>query len=164
MDGSDDPKKGTQLLEVYALEIQMHSEQVAPLPDLTCPRPRPGLGEACGALAQLYLGFVRTLGPASRRLTRHVLQRNAKALKGLYHKALSVKSAIPHPRILGVIRECGGKMHMHQRTWEEAATDFFEVRGLPSHSAAVGQRAAAAQTPERVIQSAQPCMVSKPTA
>ena len=27
-DGSDDPKKGTQLLEVYALEIQMHSEQV----------------------------------------------------------------------------------------------------------------------------------------
>ena len=25
---SDKPKKGTQLLEVYALEIQMHSEQV----------------------------------------------------------------------------------------------------------------------------------------
>ena len=24
-DGSDDPKKGTQLLEVYALEIQMHT-------------------------------------------------------------------------------------------------------------------------------------------
>ena len=63
------------------------------------------------------------------------LQRNAKALKGLYRKALGVKSAIPHPRILGVIRECGGKMHMHQRTWEEAATDFFEVRsaaGLPA--------------------------------
>ena len=29
-DGADDPKKGTQLLEVYALEIQMHSEQVLP--------------------------------------------------------------------------------------------------------------------------------------
>ena len=45
----------------------------------------------------------------------------------MYQRALTVKSAIPHPRIMGVIRECGGKMHMHQRTWEEAATDFFEV-------------------------------------
>jgi len=39
-----------------------------------------------------------------------------------------VKSAIPHPRILGIIRECGGKMHMHDRAWQDAATDFFEVR------------------------------------
>ena len=27
-DGTDDPKKGTQLLEVYALQIQLLSEQV----------------------------------------------------------------------------------------------------------------------------------------
>jgi hypothetical protein len=40
-----------------------------------------------------------------------------------------VKSAIPHPRIMGIIRECGGKMHMHDQLWEEAATDFFEVCG-----------------------------------
>lgn len=26
-DGSDDPKKGTQLLEIYAVEIQMYTEQ-----------------------------------------------------------------------------------------------------------------------------------------
>lgn len=55
-------------------------------------------------------------------------QRNTKKLKQLYQKALTVKSAIPHPRILGIIRECGGKMHMHDQTWSEAATDFFEVR------------------------------------
>ena len=45
----------------------------------------------------------------------------------LYQKALSVKSAIPHPRIMGIVRECGGKMHMSDQLWSEAATDFFEV-------------------------------------
>nr|GMD14603.1 COP9 signalosome complex subunit 2 [Ipomoea batatas]GMD17676.1 COP9 signalosome complex subunit 2 [Ipomoea batatas] len=45
----------------------------------------------------------------------------------LYLKALSVKSAIPHPRIMGIIRECGGKMHMAERQWADAATDFFEA-------------------------------------
>ncbi|GIL43908.1 hypothetical protein Vafri_1496 [Volvox africanus] len=79
-DGSEDPKKGTQLLDIYALEIQMATEQ-----------------------------------------------RNNKRLKKLYQQALTVKSAIPHPRIMGIIRECGGKMHMHDHLWSEAATDFFEA-------------------------------------
>lgn len=79
-DGVEDPKKGTQLLDIYALEIQMYTEQ-----------------------------------------------RNNKKLKQLYQKALSVKSAIPHPRIMGIVRECGGKMHMADQVWSEAATDFFEA-------------------------------------
>jgi len=78
--GADDDRKGTQLLEVYALQIQLHSEQ-----------------------------------------------RNIRELKTLCSKALSIRSAIPHPRIMGVIRECGGKMHMNERSWEDAATDFFEA-------------------------------------
>ena len=85
-DGKDDLKKGTQLLEVYALEIQMHTEL-----------------------------------------------KNSKRLKELYSRALTIKSAIPHPRIMGIIRECGGKMHMHERVWSEAATDFFEVTLRTSH-------------------------------
>lgn len=28
---------------------------------------------------------------------------------------------------MGVIRECGGKMHMVQREWEKARNDFFEA-------------------------------------
>lgn len=79
-DGSDDHKKGTQLLEVYALEIQMYTAT-----------------------------------------------KNTKRLKQLYEKALQVKSAIPHPRIMGVIRECGGKMHMGARNFEAAHSDFFEA-------------------------------------
>ena len=84
-EGGDDLKKGTQLLEVYALEIQIATEQ-----------------------------------------------RNNKRLKQLYTRALGVKSAIPHPRVMGIIRECGGKMHMHERVWTDAATDFFEVRLWPN--------------------------------
>ncbi|KAJ4970802.1 hypothetical protein NE237_003901 [Protea cynaroides] len=79
-DGTDDQKKGTQLLEVYAIEIQMYTET-----------------------------------------------KNNKKLKQLYQKALSIKSAIPHPRIMGIIHECGGKMHMAERQWADAATDFFEA-------------------------------------
>ncbi|KAJ6264129.1 hypothetical protein Dda_0271 [Drechslerella dactyloides] len=79
-DGTDDPSKGTYLLEVYALEIQMLSEQ-----------------------------------------------KNNKRLKGLYNKSLAVKSAVPHPKIMGVIRECGGKMHMSEENWKEAQSDFFEA-------------------------------------
>lgn len=103
-DGTDDPSKGTYLLEVYALEIQMLSEQ-----------------------------------------------KNNKRLKALYSKSLAVKSAVPHPKIMGVIRECGGKMHMSEgvymslrtslhpyplgdygltvgiENWKEAQMDFFEA-------------------------------------
>ena len=52
--------------------------------------------------------------------------RNNKRLKALYQRALTVRSAVPHPRIMGIIRECGGKMHMSEESWKEAQSDFFE--------------------------------------
>ena len=79
-DGSDDQKKGTTLLEIFALEIQMHTEM-----------------------------------------------KNTKKLKKVYNQCLAVKSAIPHPRIMGIIRECGGKMYMSEKEWSLAQTDFFEA-------------------------------------
>lgn len=63
----DFQRKGTHLLEIYALEIQMYTET-----------------------------------------------KNNKKLKELYERCVNVKNAIPHPRIMGVIRECGGKMHMSE--------------------------------------------------
>ncbi|XP_048513810.1 COP9 signalosome complex subunit 2 isoform X1 [Athalia rosae] len=79
-EGEDDLKKGTQLLEIYALEIQMYTAQ-----------------------------------------------KNNKKLKTLYEQSLHIKSAIPHPLIMGVIRECGGKMHLREGEFERAHTDFFEA-------------------------------------
>lgn len=96
--GFDNQHRGTQLLEIYALEIQMHTSQ-----------------------------------------------KNNKKLKQLYEASLQIKSAIPHPLImglfecflcekcsclqffLGVIRECGGKMHLREQEYEKAHTDFFEA-------------------------------------
>ncbi|KAI0715089.1 PCI-domain-containing protein [Earliella scabrosa] len=77
--GEDQAQKGTQLLEIYALEIQMHNER-----------------------------------------------KNYKKLKEIYNASNAVRSAIPHPRIMGVIKECGGKMWMGERQWNRASEDFFD--------------------------------------
>ncbi|EER38757.1 COP9 signalosome complex subunit 2 [Histoplasma capsulatum H143] len=52
--------------------------------------------------------------------------KNNKRLKALYQRALTVRSAVPHPKIMGIIRECGGKMHLSEENWKEAQSDFFE--------------------------------------
>lgn len=76
-DGDDQSQRGTQLLEIYALEIQMYNET-----------------------------------------------RNFKKLKEIYNASNNVRSAIPHPRIMGVIKECGGKMWMGER---ESAPSFAQL-------------------------------------
>jgi len=78
--GEDDQKKGTQLLEIYALEIQMYTEM-----------------------------------------------KNNQELQRLYELSLQIKAAIPHPLIMGTIRECGGKMHLRNSEFEKAHIDFFEA-------------------------------------
>jgi COP9 signalosome complex subunit 2 len=60
-------------------------------------------------------------------LSQKIVLINFVLMQQLYHKALSIKSAIPHPRIMGIIHECGGKMHMAERQWADAATDFFDA-------------------------------------
>ena len=39
----------------------------------------------------------------------YTARKNNKELKKLYEASLQIKSAIAHPLIMGVIRECGGK-------------------------------------------------------
>lgn len=39
----------------------------------------------------------------------------AKDCQEIYNATNEVRSAIPHPRIMGVIKECGGKMWMGER-------------------------------------------------
>jgi len=78
-DGTDDPSKGNQLMDIYALKIAMYTER-----------------------------------------------NNQRKLKELYEKALQIKG-LCNPRISGIIHECGGKMHMRERNWQDANTDFFEA-------------------------------------
>lgn len=79
-EGVDDQKKGSQLVDIYALEIQMYTET-----------------------------------------------KDNKRLKSLYERALHIETAIPHPRVMGIIRECGGKMYMAEKDWHNAQQDFFEA-------------------------------------
>ncbi|TIB65498.1 hypothetical protein E3P77_02652 [Wallemia ichthyophaga] len=78
-DGKDDQSKGSLLLEIFALEIQMYSQT-----------------------------------------------NDTKKLREIYSQTSTVTSAISHPRVMGIIKECGGKMHMNEKSWEKAQTDFFE--------------------------------------
>lgn len=51
--------------------------------------------------------------------------KNYKKLKEIYYASAQVTSAISHPRVVGVIKECGGKMWMREKQWERASEDFF---------------------------------------
>lgn len=79
-DGSDDPSKGTYLLEVYCLEIQLCS-----------------------------------------------LTRNSARMRQIYPRTMNLNAAVADPRIMGVIREEGGKMHMSEGNWEEAYNELYEA-------------------------------------
>ena len=78
-DGTDDETKGTSLLEVCALEIQL-----------------------CTAT------------------------KNAARMKVIYPKTLNLNAAVADPRIMGVIREEGGKMYMGDGAWDAAYNEFYE--------------------------------------
>lgn len=62
----------------------------------------------------------------SLEIQLYTVTNNLKKLKELYNKTLNINTAISHPRILGVIRESGGKMHMREHQWDIAREDFFE--------------------------------------
>ncbi|EWM29477.1 cop9 signalosome complex subunit 2 [Nannochloropsis gaditana] len=76
--GGDTIKRGTQLLEVYALQMQLFA-----------------------------------------------LQKDSRKLKDLYKLALGITWGVPHPRTLGVLQECGGRMYMDEKDYNAAIQAFF---------------------------------------
>jgi COP9 signalosome complex subunit 2 len=79
-DGSDDPSKGTLLLEVYCIEIQLCS-----------------------------------------------VSGNMVRMREVYPKTLNLNAAVADPRIMGIIREEGGKMQMAESNWDEAYNELYEA-------------------------------------
>jgi len=78
-DAAADARHGTNLLDVLALEIGLHTAR----------------------------------GDAAR-------------LRATHAAALGVTAAIPHPRVTGAVKECGGRLRMADGSWAAAATDFFD--------------------------------------
>jgi len=55
-------------------------------------------------------------------------RKETERLKSLYRKCMEqIESGIPSPKIVGIIRECGGKMYMNEGNWAEAYKDFHEA-------------------------------------
>lgn len=47
-------------------------------------------------------------------------------MKEVFVLSRSFSSVIEDPRVQGVIRECGGKMYMSEKKWQEAQIEFNE--------------------------------------
>lgn len=52
--------------------------------------------------------------------------KNTARMKTIYPKTLNLNAAVADPRIMGVIREEGGKMYMGEEKWSEAYEEFYE--------------------------------------
>ena len=52
--------------------------------------------------------------------------KNNKRLRMLYPQTLNLNSVINDPRVMGIIKECGAKMFMHEKQWEKALEEMFE--------------------------------------
>lgn len=44
----------------------------------------------------------------------------------LYKKSLTITSPVTHPRIIGIIKECGGKIYFFKQDFEKARLSFYE--------------------------------------
>lgn len=53
-------------------------------------------------------------------------QKNNQRMKHVYPQTLNLNSVINDPRVLGIIKECGGKMYMSEKRWANALEELFE--------------------------------------
>lgn len=56
----------------------------------------------------------------------HMSNVNLLKLNQLYRKSLKITTAVTHPKILGTIRESGGKVSFYRGDYEKARTEFYE--------------------------------------
>ena len=52
--------------------------------------------------------------------------KNTKRMKSVYPQTTNLNSVINDPRVVGIIKECGGKMFMSEKKWEKALEEMFE--------------------------------------
>lgn len=55
------------------------------------------------------------------------LTRDSSRMRLIYPKTLTLNSTVTDPRIMGIIREEGGKMQMAEGNWEDAYNELYEA-------------------------------------
>ena len=49
-----------------------------------------------------------------------------KRMKRIYPQTMNLNAVINDPRVMGIIKECGGKMYMSEKKWDKALDELFE--------------------------------------
>ena len=49
-----------------------------------------------------------------------------KRMRRVYPQTMNLDAVISDPRVMGIIKECGGKMYMSEKKWEQALDELFE--------------------------------------
>lgn len=52
--------------------------------------------------------------------------KNIKRMKQVYPQTTNLNLVINDPRVLGIIKECGGKMYMSEKKWDLAQQELQE--------------------------------------
>lgn len=54
------------------------------------------------------------------------LMEDKKRMKRIYPQTMNLNAVINDPRVMGIIKECGGKMYMSEKKWDRALEELFE--------------------------------------
>lgn len=52
--------------------------------------------------------------------------KDKKRMQRIYPKTEKLQAVINDPKVMGIIKECGGKMYMTEKKWEKALNELFE--------------------------------------
>ena len=52
--------------------------------------------------------------------------REQRRMKEIFQTTKKFSSVIEDPRVVGIIKECGGKIYMTEKRWDAALQEFFE--------------------------------------
>jgi COP9 signalosome complex subunit 2 len=52
--------------------------------------------------------------------------REQRRMKSIFQTTKNFSSVIEDPRVVGIIKECGGKIYMTEKRWDDALNEFFE--------------------------------------
>lgn len=73
---------------------------------------------------ELIAAEIQVLSRKSGKLQRS--SQNLSGLNALYKRAMKITTAVTHPKIMGIIRECGGKVQFYRGDYESARLELYE--------------------------------------
>jgi COP9 signalosome complex subunit 2 len=54
------------------------------------------------------------------------IKQDKKRMKKIYPQTINLNAIINDPRVMGIIKECGGKMYMSEKKWDQALEELFD--------------------------------------